>query len=436
MAIAPEPPSPDDPSATTERPVEGRIAATEDETGLGVTYGPPFVDEADRERAERLARLRARFARRPWVTWALIASISAMFLGQALLGGIDDPFVMIRLGGLVPDRVLAGELWRVVSSAFLHSGLMHFALNTYVLYVVGTTLERIVGSARFLIAYTVSVLAASGASLAFSEAGLTVGASGGVFGLFGVEAVVVFLRPDLLPEEVRVRHMRSVVINLLINVANSFRPNIAMAAHFGGGLAGALVGLVLVPRQLDERPEAAWATAGAALSALVLAAGCGLGVFAGLTGPGASAPTLTRVALGLPNVSASAEVPVDLPRRSDPPGTFGSLGDGPLAVAIVYFDGLVPPDARGVVAEAQDIEAPEGMSIDGGRVATVLGRPAAVITYVGTEVPVTLERVLVRDESSAWLVEVGYWSSAGDAYRGLAVRVAESIQVSGAPAGE
>jgi rhomboid protease GluP len=429
MAIAPEPPSSDDPSAEARRPVERGVAAPDEDTGFAATYGPPVVDEHDREQAERLGRLQARFARKPWVTWTLIGVISAMFAAQALLGGIDDPFVMIRLGGLVPDRVLGGEVWRVVSSAFLHSGLMHFLLNTYVLYVVGTTLERIVGSARFLLAYTLSVLAASGASLVFSDAGLTVGASGGVFGLFGVEAVVVFLRPELLPEEVRARHMRNVVINLLINVANSFRPNIAMAAHFGGGLAGALVGLVLVPHRLDDRPEAAWAKVGAALSALVLAAGVGVAVYGATMGPGSGPPPLTRMPLRLPNIAASAELPADLPRMEGP-ATFGSLAEDPAVVVVAYFDGLAPPDQRGVVAEANDIPAPEGTAYADGRADEVRGSPTAVLTYAGDRAPVTLERVLVRDESTAWLVEVAFWNSAASAYRGLALRVAESIEVS------
>jgi membrane associated rhomboid family serine protease len=420
MAISPAPPSP-------ERPHDGAV--------LDAAGPPPFDDEAAREEAARLGRLQARLARNPWVTWALIGSISAMFGGQALLGGIEDPFVMIRLGGLVPERVLGGEVWRVVSSAFLHSGFMHFALNTYVLYVVGTTLERIVGSARFLLAYTVSVLAASAASLVLSDAGLTVGASGGVFGLFGVEAVVVFLRPDLLPEQLRARHMRTVVINLLINVANSFRPNIAMAAHFGGGVAGALVGLVLVPHRLDDRPEAAWAKAGAVLSALVLAAGVGVALFDAMAGPGSRPPTLARVPLELPNVSATAELPANLP-RAEGPGTFGSLSEDPAVVVVAYFDGLAPPDPRGVVAEAQDVQAPEGTAFGAGRAEVVRGAPAAVLTYVGDRVPVRLERVLVREQSAAWLVEVAYWSSAESAYGGLALRVAESIEVSPDPSGE
>jgi hypothetical protein len=88
------------------------------------------------------------------------------------------------------------------------------------------------------------------------------------------------------------------------------------------------------------------------------------------------------------------------------------------------------------VAEAQDVQAPEGTAFGAGRAEVVRGAPAAVLTYVGDRVPVRLERVLVREQSAAWLVEVAYWSSAESAYGGLALRVAESIEVSPDPSGE
>lgn len=390
-------------------------------------------EELDDER--RQVALRAHFARKPVVTWTLIGVISAMFAGQQLLGGTEDPYVMIRLGGQVPDEILAGAWWRLVSSAFLHAGFMHFALNTYVLYVVGNTLERILGSARFLVAYTLSVLCASLTALVFSDARLTVGASGGVFGLFGVEAIVVFLRPELLPAQIRQTHSRNVIINLLINVANSFRPNIAMAAHFGGGLAGAIVGLFLVPHRLEATPRTpAWANVAAALSALVLAAGVGLGVHHALGGAASRPPTLTRLPIvGLEGVTATAEVPSNLPLEADTPGTFGNLQHEPAAVSFQW----AVVDAEGRRAMEQEVSSgtvPDGMTFGGSSTASLEGRDAIVATYVAVEAPLTLERVIVFTEPSAeqtqevWIVELAYWTAAGDAYQGLGREIAASIE--------
>jgi membrane associated rhomboid family serine protease len=435
MALPPEPTAPGEgpgegsaPHAGgAMRPVERQLAVHT--TPDGAPAPAPYVDEYEREQAERARRLQARFARKPWVTWALIGSICAMFAAQGILGGLEDPYVLIRLGGQVPERVLDGQWWRLISSAFLHAGVMHFALNTYVLYVVGNTLERIVGSARFLLAYTFSVLAASAASMVFSDASLTVGASGGVFGLFGVEAVVVFMRPDLLPEELRAKHARSVVINLLINVANSFRPHIAMAAHFGGGVAGALAGLVLVPHRLDEDRggEPAWARAGAALSGLLLVAGVGLALHDAFAGSAAGPPTLARMPIHLGDVRASAEVPAGLPIVADQPGVFGELGDDPVVVAFRFADDLAGYSPAQLASEMDELGAPEGMAFGRREEATLAGRPAMVAYYIGDAVPLTLERVLLRAPTSAWIVEVAFWSAAEGAYGGLARRVAESI---------
>lgn len=253
-------------------------------TSHGGRIGPR--DEAEREDEQRLEALRVHWARRPWATWCLVAVNVAMFLLEEVLGGSERSDVLVRLGGLVPEAVYAGEAWRLISSGFLHAGILHIAFNGYVLWVVGGTVERTLGSARFLIVYACSLVVASLASLVLSDAQLTVGASGAVFGLFGVEAIVVFLRPNLLPTQIRKTHARNVAMNLLINVAASFQPNIATVAHFGGGVAGAIVAFWLVPERLTRTPSTPlWAVAGAVCSVLVLAIGLGWALFEAARGP-------------------------------------------------------------------------------------------------------------------------------------------------------
>ncbi len=241
---------------------------------------PHIATEEEIADERRLDGMRAHWVRKPWVTWILLAANAAMFVLEESLGGSENSDVLIRLGALVPGEVMLGAWWRLISSGFLHAGIVHVALNSYVLWIVGSTLERTLGPARFLVAYTVSLLVASLASLALSDADLTVGASGAVFGLFGVEAIVVFLRPELLPTHVRQTHARNVLINLVINVAMSFQPNIATVAHFGGGLAGAAVGFFLVPFRFPLRPETPrWASALAIACSLLLASGVGRALF-------------------------------------------------------------------------------------------------------------------------------------------------------------
>ena len=409
------PPPPAEPSAPPLAPASS-------------TSAPPPAEELDPAELARIEAFRVRLARKPWVTWALAASIASMFAAQALLGGIDDPWVMIRLGAQVPARIAAGEWWRLISGAFLHSGVIHFALNTWVLLVVGSGLERILGSARFLFAYAFSVVVASLAALALSDAPLTVGASGGVFGLFGVELVVVALRPELLPESIQTKHRRTVLTNLAINVANSFRPNIAMAAHFGGIAAGAVLGLVLVPRTFeDDRAGApAWVKVGSAIGGLALALGVGLALFHAL---GDSAlPVVARTPLhGLVDPGASAEIPTTLAPVPEHPGTFGELQIDPAVISVSRYLGLGAPPAE-LVHDLDASPMPAEYRHLGASETRIAGHRAVVDRYEATEAPLVVERVLVREETSAWLVESVYWKAAGSTWDGVAARVAASIQ--------
>lgn len=395
----------------------------------------PYQDPADAAELARLDAFRERLARKPWVTWTLALSIALMFGLQALLGGVDDPWVMIRLGGQVPDDIAAGEYWRLVSGAFLHSGAIHFGLNVWVLIVVGGGLERLIGGARLLLAYGVSVILASLAALVFSDAPLTVGASGGVFGLFGVELVVVLLRPELLPAEVRGKHARSVLTNLVLNVANSFRPNIAMAAHFGGGLAGAVLGLVLVPRTFEDDRDGAplWVKIGAALSGGVLALGVVLALVHAMGDAGVPATARTPIH-GITDPAASAEIPTTL-APSSTPGTFGDIQHDPAVISVQRFLELGDPP-EDLASELESAPMPAEYRALGASEARIAGRRAVVARYEAIEAPLFVERVLVRDDTTAWLVESVYWASTASAWDGVAATVAGSIEEEEVATGE
>ena len=228
----------------------------------------------------RLAGMRAHFARRPWATWVILSVIVLMFVLEEALGGSENDVVLVRLGAWVAGEIQLGAWWRLVSAGFLHAGLLHVGFNGYALWIVGSSVERILGTARFLVVYTVSLLVGGLASLVLSNADVAVGASGAIFGLFGVEAIVVFLRPDLLPSHIRQTHGRNVLVNLAINVIASFQPNIGTVAHFAGGLAGAALALVFVPHRFELHPTTpSWARSAAVVCALLLATGLGYALF-------------------------------------------------------------------------------------------------------------------------------------------------------------
>jgi rhomboid protease GluP len=207
------------------------------------------------------------------VTWTLAAAIVAMFVMEVAWGGSQSRDTLLHMGANVPVLVRRGEWWRLFSAAFLHIGLVHVAVNLWVLYVLGPFLEKILGSARFLVLYGISALAGSLASVWVSRAGLSAGASGALWGLM-VAAFALSLRPQgLLPQAVadtlRGRTWQPLVVNTVI----SFVPGIDLFAHFGGGIAGGA--LVLSGFLGSARPplvRAAAAILGLAMAlALVLA---------------------------------------------------------------------------------------------------------------------------------------------------------------------
>jgi len=227
-------------------------------------------------------------ARRPEVTFALIAINVAAFLaeGNLSIGGQPSDGVYLKgalLGsfpGLPGQGVAYGQWWRIITSGFLHENLLHIAFNMYVLYILGQMLEPALGRAKFALVYFVSLLAGSLGALIVSPHTLTVGASGAVFGLLGAAAVEMRAR--------QIPIMQSGVGGLiLINLVISFTlPGISWGGHIGGLIGGALVAIAL---QLGARYRAQALAIGASV---VFGAACFAGSIAVAHSSLAEAPSV------------------------------------------------------------------------------------------------------------------------------------------------
>jgi membrane associated rhomboid family serine protease len=137
---------------------------------------------------------------------------------------------------LGPGGISAGEYYRLVTNMFLHLGPLHLLMNMWALWVLGRTLEAVLGPIRFLVLYLVAGLGGSVAVYLFSPFPGGAGASGAIFGLFS--ALFIILK--------RLRRDTSSIIPLLvINLAISFVPGISLAAHLGGLVTGAMVAFAL-----------------------------------------------------------------------------------------------------------------------------------------------------------------------------------------------
>jgi rhomboid protease GluP len=193
---------------------------------------------------------------RPIVTWILLAIILVVFAIETVAGGSTDVEVLVRLGAKVTPLIAAGEYWRLLTSMFLHIGIMHLAFNAYALVVLGTELERLYGPGRFLAIYLISGLFGSLASYAFSYS-LAAGASGAVFGLIGALAAFFLVHRERLGAYGRTR-LANIAFLVAVNLFFGFtQTGIDNLAHMGGLLAGLALGWALVPKyQLDPvRPE-------------------------------------------------------------------------------------------------------------------------------------------------------------------------------------
>ncbi len=184
---------------------------------------------------------------RPTVTWTILAVTVGIGFAQILYtAGGADPW--INLLGLIKPLVAEGELWRLVTVTLVHGGIIHLGFNMYALFIVGPLVEGLYGSPRFALVYVLTAAAGSAASFVFSPGPISVGASGAVFGLFGM-----LLVSDRVHRPALTRGARNltgqigmlIVINLFLGFSI---PNIDNAAHIGGLLAGAWLGFVLVPR--------------------------------------------------------------------------------------------------------------------------------------------------------------------------------------------
>jgi membrane associated rhomboid family serine protease len=199
--------------------------------------------EEGKVRADFFSRMRGE---RPRATIALLGVIFLVFLLQELWGPkeagsyFQNEF-MLRMGALYSPLVEQGEWWRMISAGFLHGGLMHVGANSFVLYLLGGQLERVLGLKRFLIIYTAAVLGGSFLSLQLLGNGLSVGASGAIWGLLGAQICLAYGRPPVLPKSIAEAMRPAAKQNLILNVGISFMANIDWAAHLGGGLAGAAV---------------------------------------------------------------------------------------------------------------------------------------------------------------------------------------------------
>jgi membrane associated rhomboid family serine protease len=173
------------------------------------------------------------------VTKAIVAINVGIFLLQLAMGApmSTNAGQIWENGVLYGPAVANGDWYRLLSSAFLHYGPIHLALNMIWVWWLGGLLEDAIGSLRYGLLYVVSGLAGSAGALLLSPNSFTVGASGAVFGILGAAFVL---------ERQRTFVVGGAAITLLvISLVLTFRPGISIGGHLGGLAGGALAMLAM-----------------------------------------------------------------------------------------------------------------------------------------------------------------------------------------------
>ncbi len=175
-----------------------------------------------------------------------------VFLFEMVAGGWNDFEVLHRIGALEPYAVVVqGEYWRLFTALFLHGGFLHLGFNLFALYILGPPLEHAIGTTRFAACYLISGLASSAGVVALAVIGLVqvtqvIGASGCIMGVVGAWAGFL-LRNRHAP--LAKQRLANIALIVAIQIAFDLStPQISMAAHLCGLVAGFFLGLILATR--------------------------------------------------------------------------------------------------------------------------------------------------------------------------------------------
>lgn len=178
-----------------------------------------------------------------YITPILLNINLAIFIMMAITGVnimLPDNESLLLWGANFRPMTLEREWWRLLSSCFIHIGILHLLLNMYALVYIGLILEPYLGKSRFLAAYLLTGIAASVTSLYWNDLTISAGASGAIFGMYGV--FLAMLTTNIIEKSARRAMLTSIVVFVGYNLMNGMKEGIDNAAHIGGLVSGLVVG--------------------------------------------------------------------------------------------------------------------------------------------------------------------------------------------------
>jgi rhomboid protease GluP len=183
-----------------------------------------------------------------YITPILISLNVVIFVLMVISGvGIMLPTSesLIAWGANFKPITLEGEWWRLITCCFVHIGILHLVMNMVALLYIGLLLEPFLGKTRFWCAYLLTGLASSLNSLWWHDLTVSAGASGAIFGMYGV--FLALLSTNTIEKSVRKALFTSIGVFVVFNLMNGMKGGVDNAAHIGGLVSGLLIGLSYLP---------------------------------------------------------------------------------------------------------------------------------------------------------------------------------------------
>ena len=189
--------------------------------------------------------------RKPTLTYLLIIINVIIFALMYIYGnGSEDTNTLVNFGANYIPLVKSGEYYRIITSAFLHIGILHLLFNMYALFVIGTQIEYLYGRFKYFFIYIFSAIMGSLFTVALSSSNtVSAGASGAIFGLLGSMLYFGYNYRGYIGNSI----INQVIPVILLNVVIGFTtPGIGNAAHIGGLIGGYIISMMLGIDSKDE----------------------------------------------------------------------------------------------------------------------------------------------------------------------------------------